>query len=213
MIVEVDNPNPQLYSKFNSLLKNGNVIVLYYANWCGHCQSMKPEWDRFKEMCKSDPKYSHLQVAEVESEHIANTNASEEAEGFPTIKFYKKNTSSNNVPDEAIYYQDERVADKFMDFATTNTLKEHVDKQLNNNSNSRPNNKGKKSKKQSMGSKKKKPSFKKTANGTDPATLRKLVFGNNPTSNNQKTKTKKAPKKKSIKKKKSIQKKKSKQQK
>lgn len=222
MIVEVDRADPQLYSKFNSLLKNGNVIVLYYAEWCGHCQSMKPEWDQFKERCRSDPKYSHLQVAEVESEHIGNTKAAEEAQGFPTIKFYKKNTSANDIPDDSIYYQDERVADKFMDFATANSLKEHVEQELegNNENNMNENNmdennmeiKGKKpkgtmkskSKKASLKGKKgkapAKASFKSKADKKDTAKLRNLVFGKEETKNKTKKATTASKKKSAAKK-------------
>jgi thiol-disulfide isomerase/thioredoxin len=184
MIIEVDKADPKLYSKFNSLLKDGNIIVLYYANWCGHCQSMKPEWDKFKKICKTNPKYSHLQVADVESEHIGNTNAVNEVHGFPTIKYYNKNSTTKDIPEQSIDYQDERVADKFINFANSNSLEEHVTEQLE--SNEIPEEKVKKNKK-------KKKAFRKKGNKKDTAKLRNLVFGN--TKQNSKKKTKKSKKK------------------
>lgn len=27
---------------------NDNTVVLHHANWCGHCQVFKPEWELFK---------------------------------------------------------------------------------------------------------------------------------------------------------------------
>lgn len=35
--------------KYNSHVKNGDTMVLYYSDWCGHCQMMKPEWEKFEE--------------------------------------------------------------------------------------------------------------------------------------------------------------------
>ena len=37
------------------------IIGLIYANWCGHCQALKPEWNTFKKNLKMDKKLaSHL---------------------------------------------------------------------------------------------------------------------------------------------------------
>lgn len=139
MIVEVVKPDHQLYDKFNTLLKKGNVIVLYYANWCGHCQNMKPEWEAFKSKCKKDPKYKHLHVAEVESEFIDNTKAVNEVQGFPTIKFYKKNTTGSEVAPEVIDFQEDRNVNNFLNFTEKNTVKDNkdvevVEQKVNNNS-------------------------------------------------------------------------------
>lgn len=204
MIVEVVKPEHKLYNQFNSLLKQGNVIVLYYANWCPHCINMKPAWNNFKSRCKSDDKYKHLNIAEVESEHIDNTNGVNEPQGFPTIKFYKKNTSSSNVPSETVDFQDERTVENLLDFTMKNSVNDNnevVEKKVrnnnmntNNNSNIESNNfkKVKKSKKSKKGNRKSKKAFKKNKKTKKVNTklpqvkrtkketnsLRELVFGN-----------------------------------
>ena len=36
--------------KLSELLKDGDWMVLYYAEWCGHCNAMKPEWEKVVDM-------------------------------------------------------------------------------------------------------------------------------------------------------------------
>ena len=46
-------------------------MVLYYADWCGHCQTMKPEWQKVVNKMKNK---NNVNVAEVESNHIRYFN-------------------------------------------------------------------------------------------------------------------------------------------
>lgn len=65
----------------------GNVIVLYYADWCGHCVRFKPEWERFKSvMTRRHPGMCH--IAQVEQSHLANVPGVS-VDGYPTIKYYR----------------------------------------------------------------------------------------------------------------------------
>ena len=78
----------QTGQQLQDLIKGpGNVIVLYYADWCGHCVRFKPEWAKFKsEMARKHPNL--CTVAEVEQSHLSNVPAAQ-VEGYPTIKFYR----------------------------------------------------------------------------------------------------------------------------
>ncbi len=79
---------------------NDPKVVLYYADWCGHCKTFKPEWEKLKEMCKEKGiKYADYEadrnVAEIEAANI---------KGFPTIMV---NGREYNGPREAkaIFYK------------------------------------------------------------------------------------------------------------
>lgn len=67
-------------------MKHGRVIVLYHAEWCGHCKDFMPEWQKFIAVMKNKPEVNCM-TAEVES---ANLGLLPEAgvEGFPTIRYY-----------------------------------------------------------------------------------------------------------------------------
>ena len=97
----------------SNLLKDGDWMVLYYAEWCGHCQTMKPEWNKVVNKMKNN---NNLNIAEIESNHIDNLINKPTIEGFPTIKMY-------NNGKEIANFEDERVADKMEKFAMTNSKK------------------------------------------------------------------------------------------
>lgn len=72
------------------------VLVLVYADWCGHCQRLKPEWFKMKEHLIDNNIYSSDNIIEVENDteqdkllevnstHLAN-NEPIMIEGFPTM--------------------------------------------------------------------------------------------------------------------------------
>ena len=39
--------NDSSAKKFSRMLKKGEWLVFYYADWCGHCHHMQPEWESF----------------------------------------------------------------------------------------------------------------------------------------------------------------------
>ena len=105
-------------SNLSNLIKSGDWMVLYYAEWCGHCKTMKPEWQKVVSNL-SNPKINtnKVNVAEIESSHIGNLVNKPEIEGFPTIKMY-------NNGKEIANFDDARVANKIEEFANNNATKE-----------------------------------------------------------------------------------------
>ena len=53
--------------EFSKLLSNGRWVVLFYADWCGHCNAMKPEWNKaVKKLANS----KHINIADINSNVI-----------------------------------------------------------------------------------------------------------------------------------------------
>jgi protein disulfide-isomerase len=87
------------------------LIGKIYANWCGHCQRLKPEWLKMKQQLKNKMKklgyfIEFIEIEESEQEKLTkfkqrfpNLNIN----GYPTIF---KHTGGNEIE----YYQGERSA-------------------------------------------------------------------------------------------------------
>ena len=108
----------------SNLLKSGDWMVLYYAEWCGHCNAMKPEWEKFITKMK-DPNVNstNIKIADVKSDFISDMKQDTKIPGFPTIKMY---SNGKEVAD----FKDDRVAEKMVEFAKANTK---VSNKKNNN--------------------------------------------------------------------------------
>jgi len=106
--------------KLSDLLKDGDWMVLYYAEWCGHCNTMKPEWEKFITKMK-DPNVNstNVKIADVKSDFISALKQKPEIPGFPTIKMY---SNGKEVAD----FKDDRIAEKMVDFAKSNTKQQDV---------------------------------------------------------------------------------------
>ena len=66
-------------SKYSKNVKKGPWIVLFYANWCGHCTHMKPEWNKFKSSYNRD-----VELKEVEQAQMTDQQK-DWVQGFPTL--------------------------------------------------------------------------------------------------------------------------------
>jgi|UniRef100_A0A6C0ISS2 thiol-disulfide isomerase/thioredoxin len=85
----------QVAKRKTALLKEPKVepiaVVLFFAHWCGHCQSMYPEWEQLKKEYESD---NNFVLREVEHGNIESDKQMLEKElgvspiqvqGFPTL--------------------------------------------------------------------------------------------------------------------------------
>jgi len=101
------------------------IIGLVYANWCGHCQALKPEWDMFKKNLKMDKKLANkCGIFEVEDADTMKdikikkiskkVNGGEvRVDGFPTL--FK--IVGGNIE----YYNGERSANSLLEWAKSST--------------------------------------------------------------------------------------------
>ncbi|XP_015591671.1 protein disulfide-isomerase A6 homolog isoform X2 [Cephus cinctus] len=91
----------------SNVLHSDNVwIVEFYAPWCGHCQQLKPEYEKAATALKGIVK-----VGAANADEHKSLGAKYGIHGFPTIKIFGAN---KNKPDD---YNGERTAAAIVDIA------------------------------------------------------------------------------------------------
>lgn len=89
--------------------KTKDVLVKYYAPWCGHCKKLTPIWEELGEAFKDN---KDLVIAKFD----ATTNEAEgvNVKGYPTLIFYPKENK------EGVDYSGERDVESFKKYLTEN---------------------------------------------------------------------------------------------
>ena len=80
-------------------------IIFFYAPWCGHCKTAKPEFEKLMQMAKGK---AHM----IDCDAHQDIAQKYDVKGFPTIRYYPKGPKNGN-PRE---YQGNRTAEDMMDF-------------------------------------------------------------------------------------------------
>jgi len=96
-----------------------DVLVEFYAPWCGHCKQLTPIWDSLGEKYKD---HASIVIAKMDS----TTNELDEVkvQGFPTIKLFKKGTN------EIVDYNGDRTEEGFTKFLEEGLAKAEVKDEL-----------------------------------------------------------------------------------
>jgi len=88
-----------------------NVLVEFYAPWCGHCKQLSPVWDKLAETLISEKKDDYV-VAKIDA--TVNELPHSRVRSFPTMRLYRKDGSATDYSE----YNGERTLEgikKFLD--------------------------------------------------------------------------------------------------
>ena len=104
--------------------KQKTIVCKIYANWCGHCEHLKPVWAELKNIMKPNKNITMIEIEESEMneklgelKNICKTDI--EVQGFPTI--VKICTGGKNKKPIVEYYQNERTVEAMQAWIMKNT--------------------------------------------------------------------------------------------
>jgi len=90
--------------------KTKNVLVEFYAPWCGHCKKLSPVWDKLAETLIAEKKDDFV-VGKIDA--TINELSHSRVRSFPTIRLYKKGEN------ELAEYNGERTLEGLKKFLET----------------------------------------------------------------------------------------------
>jgi protein disulfide-isomerase A1 len=89
-----------------------DVLVEFYAPWCGHCKALSPKYDQLGEAYKNSEFKDKVVIAKVDA--TAN-DVPDEISGFPTIKLFPAGKKS-----EPVTYNGARTVEDLIEFIKEN---------------------------------------------------------------------------------------------
>jgi protein disulfide-isomerase A1 len=92
-----------------------DVLLEFYAPWCGHCKALAP---KYEELAESFADVKSIMIAKIDAEANEVDHPGVDVKGFPTILFFPANDKQNPIA-----YDGERDVEGFTKF-----LKQHAQK-------------------------------------------------------------------------------------
>jgi thiol-disulfide isomerase/thioredoxin len=81
-VININELNKHLLNDLNA---RSNGTILFYHPQCGHCQALKPEWERMKTMLKTQKKNCNIYEVNGDQMHHIHHPIKNMVDGFPTI--------------------------------------------------------------------------------------------------------------------------------
>ncbi|EFC50182.1 predicted protein [Naegleria gruberi] len=103
----VEDLSPQTFDKI-VLDSEKNVLVKFYAPWCGHCKKMAPDYEK---VAKAFLNEKSVVVAHVDCDKYRDLCSKYGVQGYPTLKFFPAKENK-----EAEEYNSGREAPAFLEF-------------------------------------------------------------------------------------------------
>ena len=88
------------------------TFVMFYADWCGHCKSTKPEFQKLINSYKGKTKIMLINAEDPQHTELVKE---QNIKGFPTIRFYPKGLKGSNFSE----YAGDRTASAFNEYVNT----------------------------------------------------------------------------------------------
>lgn len=85
VVLDLDDSNIKDFAK--EMSSHGMVFIAFLADWCGHCQHFKPEWEKIKSHLRKNPDGSG-HVVTTSDKHMQDLPCKQPS-GFPTMSLYK----------------------------------------------------------------------------------------------------------------------------
>ena len=93
------------------------ALVMYYADWCGHCKRTKPLLEKARGEYKGVIK---IVMLDADASENASLLKQEDVSGFPTIRFYKSGVPQVGKKSDYVEYDGERTKEDFLQFLHKN---------------------------------------------------------------------------------------------
>jgi len=92
-VVELNENN------FDKIVKDSSkdVLVEFYAPWCGHCKSLIPTYEKLATAYSAD---SNIVIAKIDADKHKDIGGRYGVSGFPTLKYFPKDNKASPEPYE-----------------------------------------------------------------------------------------------------------------